>query len=113
MSRAVEVFADEHRVVLNPPWCFDYAAARFYLGVFIGARMDYLKVEVNLRGTQELTTPAFGFLVWLEDKLNRANGRLVVKEVGGDLVALIHSANLEHLLDAKSGQPKSARLNAA
>ena len=103
MAKLIKVDAEHQLVTLTPPRNFDYIAVRRYMGAFIGLDIDDAMVVVDLTGTQELKTAAFGFFVWLEDKLVRANGQLVVTNANAQLSAVLQAAGLDHLV--RSDQP--------
>src|SRR5262245_18690743 len=99
MLQEVQVLDGGRAVVLNVPRCFDYEIVRVYLAAFVGACVDRVKVEVNLREPREVTAAALGFLLWLEDKLLRFHGTLVVKNFSAALASFFRGAGVERFLD--------------
>lgn len=110
MLQDVQSFDGGRSVVLNVPRCFDYEIVRVYMAAFAGACVDRVKVEINLCETREMTTTALGFLLWLEDKLVRFNGTLVVKNSSDALAKLFRVAGVERFLEADSVFPAKAAL---
>lgn len=110
MLQDVQSFDGGRSVVLNVPRCFDYEIVRVYLAAFAGACVDRVKVEINLCETRDMTTTALGFLLWLEDKLVRFNGTLVVKNYSAALAKLFRTAGLERFLDVDSVSKANAVL---